>query len=223
MKSQRKLMSGVLVMIPAAIIAAGGFYAAASAGGLTLSSVVTEQTGQIAAVKSTFTNGITTMVAGATPPVGHQAAAQRSQTERGVSIGMSASERAVLLSSQHSALGRYFTPDQLPNAERFVKGTLAADGDPNFVDLGNGVSKISLVSVSVDGSTATVEADVTVWAKSRVRTAVKGQARDTAPQGPWLTYNPVNTMRYSAKLTRNASGTWLISSLVGDFLPGQAP
>jgi hypothetical protein len=222
-KSQRKYVFGLVVAVPVSLVAAGSFYAAAWAGGPTLSAAVADQSSQITTVKETFTNGVTTMISGATPPPTHLAAALRASAEGGVSVGMSATERAGLLSTQHQALGRYFTSDELPNAEGFVKGTLAADGNPDFVDLGNGVSKISFVSVSVDGSSATVQADVTVWAKSQVHTAAEGQARDTAPKGPWLTYNPVNTMRYDAKLTRSAAGAWMINSLVGDFLPGQVP
>ncbi len=43
------------------------------------------------------------------------------------------------------------------------------------------------------------------------------------PNGKWLTANPVNVMDYTATLEQNQTGQWLVSSLVGDFVPGEGP
>jgi hypothetical protein len=88
-----------------------------------------------------------------------------------------------------------------------------AEADPKFRNVGSGVSKVKFDSVAVSGNTATLRAEVTTWAK------FQQQQND----GKWATANPVNVMIYNVTMTRNSSGQWLVSSMVGDFAPGEGP
>ena len=73
---------------------------------------------------------------------------------------------------------------------------------------------MTFVHVALSGSQAAVEADVTVWAKS--------EARQTSA-GPWLLTEPDNILDDKATLALSRSGTWQVTSLTGDFVPGYGP
>jgi hypothetical protein len=91
---------------------------------------------------------------------------------------------------------------------------MALDANPHIVNLGSGVSKVKFLNVAVAGPRATVDADVTVWAKSQIR---------QTSTGPWVLADPVNIVEYTATLTLTPAGTWQVTSLTGSFVPGYGP
>jgi uncharacterized Fe-S cluster protein YjdI len=91
---------------------------------------------------------------------------------------------------------------------------MALDSNPTIINLGSGVSQVRYLHVAVAGARATVEADVTVWAKS--------EARQTSA-GPWLMTDPASVVDDKAILARSPSGSWQVTSLTGDFVPGSGP
>ena len=125
-----------------------------------------------------------------------------------------AAEQSQLLASGMAAIARYFGSAQASVEQVHLNDGMALDSDPNLINLGSGVSKVTLLHVALAGGQATVEAHVTVWAKS--------EARQT-PTGPWLMTDPVNIVDDKAILALSASGTWQVTSLIGDFVPGYGP
>ena len=113
-----------------------------------------------------------------------------------------------------AAISRYFSSGQASVEQAHLDDGMALDADPNIINLGSGVSRVKFLHVVVAGGQATVEADVTVWAKS--------EARQTST-GPWLTADPVNIVDDKATLALSHSGTWQVTSLTGDFVPGYGP
>lgn len=80
--------------------------------------------------------------------------------------------------------------------------------------LAAGAKVLSYSKLIVNGSSATVTVDVQGWQTM----AVINQSGNVVG---WD--NPSNTLRVNEGLTQQANGTWLITSRVGDFLPGEGP
>jgi hypothetical protein len=124
-----------------------------------------------------------------------------------------AATRQLHLQSGLTTLARYFTPAEAQHEAIGLRNAVAAEADPGFRNIGFGVSNITVTQVAVAGSTASVQAQVTEWAKFQ----------QIQPDGTWATDNPVNVMQYSATLAQDATGRWLVTSLVGDAVPGKGP
>lgn len=161
------------------------------------SQVVTSGPGQTSIVEATFTKAIQTdreIQAPSSPPPA-TTAVRKAQLQNG-----------------EAALARYFVPAVASREEQGLINAVNAEANPNFRNIGSGVKNVKFDSVAVSGSTATLTADVTTWAKF--------QQQDN---GSWVTSDPVNVMIYNMTMTRNSSGQWIVSSMVGDFAPGQGP
>jgi hypothetical protein len=129
-------------------------------------------------------------------------------------FALSAAELRLLLASGTAAIARYFSSAQTSVEQTHLNDGLALDSNPNIVNLGSGVSLVKFLHVAITGARATVEANVTVWARSEAR---------QASSGPWLMTDPVNIVDDKATLARSPSGTWQVTSLTGEPVPGYGP
>ncbi|MEU5613950.1 hypothetical protein AB0H03_35480 [Streptomyces sparsogenes] len=199
-----------------AVVATGGVLALSGAGPAsgsqqTEAGLVRADTAQLPEVKSAFTAAIKASRAAQAPPasavgdVSNLAAGQAAPK-------ISASVRRQQLSAGLDSLAKHFTPAQAEHEAVGLRNAVAEEANPAFRNLGSGASKITFTRVGVSGSTATVQAQVTIWAKFQ-------QQLD----GKWVTASPVNVMNYTATLAKDDSGRWLVSSLAGDFAPNEGP
>ncbi|WP_157635295.1 hypothetical protein [Nostocoides japonicum] len=165
-------------------------------------------------MKTAFANGMQAMMSAGTPSTGQQ---HRMLSLRKTTLSRSSLSQPELTTLEQTgrvALAKYFTTQEMSDAQKSLMGMLAMDRDPNQINQGAGVSKIRYQDVTVRGDNANIGADVTAWAKSLVR---------QSPQGSWLATAPVSTMHFTATLVRQPSGQWQISSLFGAFAPGEGP
>ena len=90
-----------------------------------------------------------------------------------------------------------------------------AEANPGFRDLGAGVFGITYRSVAFDpsGSTAKIDARVSVWAAGA----------DRQPDGTWAEYHPEGDLNVHAEMAKYASGDWKMTSMSWDFAPGSEP
>jgi hypothetical protein len=118
--------------------------------------------------------------------------------------GFSASMRSDLLAAGEAAIARYFAPPQAAAEQQELIGALARDANPNVINLGSGAGKVAFGVVRVDGSTAVVSAQVTIWAKTLAR----------GPRsGPWQAAAPVRVLSCTATLRLSTSGQWQVTRL----------
>jgi len=193
----------------------GGLAAVALAGGTTALVCRYVTPGSPAAkaeVRSAFTQAMRADLAVQGPPTSWHLAAPTADRPAGMP---DAAQRRRQLADGLAVLSRCFTPAQARHEAVALRNVVAEEAEPTFRNLGRGVSAVDFRRVSVSGSRATVRADVTAWSKAQ------DQQR---PGGGWNTSDPVNVMDYTATLVRDpASGRWLVSSLKGDFVPGEGP
>lgn len=159
---------------------------------------------QVAAVEAAFTKAIQTDRAILAPPA---------SPGGGVAQPTSVAIRNAQLRDGKAALARYFAPSLAQREEIGLINAVNAEADPKFRNLGSGVSKVKFDSVKVSGGTATLRAEATVWSKFQQQQA----------DGRWSTADPASVMIYNVTMTRNASGQWIVTSMIGDFAPGQEP
>jgi hypothetical protein len=185
---------------------------AASGTQQSVASTVRNDAAQLRAVKAGFTSAIEATRGVDAPPasaVGPLAALANGR----VAPQVASSVRAQQLTDGTATLAEHFTPDQARHEAVALRNSVSSEADPKFRNLGSGASKVTFTQVGVAGATATVQAQVTIWAKFQ-------QQR---PDGTWVTANPVNVMDYTATLVKNSNGQWIVSSLLGDFAPGEGP
>jgi hypothetical protein len=114
-----------------------------------------------------------------------------------------------------SDLATYFTS---PIAKTMVVGlnnVIDAQEDPNQRLLGAGVSSIDfrLAVFDLHGDRAIVKAQITLWASGA----------QTNPDGNWAEWHTKNDVEVTAQLTKQDSGSWLVTSFRRDFAFGSGP
>ena len=82
---------------------------------------------------------------------------------------------------------------------------IAAERDPGYYPLGAGVSNVTIHTIVVDGSQATVTATVTQWAR--------GQKQDA--NGEWVDASTSDVVDLTAQMTRGSDGDWRVTKLEG--------
>lgn len=228
MSLRAKLLTGALV----AAGAAGAFVIASSGPGAASGSVgggtaaIAQDSSQIGQVKAAFSAAITAdqqtgapaTAALAVHATADAAASYRTSVNSAVAAGRlapaaSTAVRQAQLQDGERALTKYFTTAQAKHEEIGLHNAIRAESDPKFRNIGAGVSNIKFDEVAVSGNTATLTVEVTIWSKFQQEQA----------NGSWTTSDPVNVMVYHVTTKRAASGQWMVSSMVGDFAPGQAP
>ncbi|MGH3627416.1 MAG: hypothetical protein ACRDRL_08270 [Sciscionella sp.] len=203
----------------AAVVAAAGgsafaFVSTASGSQTTVTSTISADSSQVSAVKSAFTAAITAdRQAQAPATTTYGAKANAAVSAGGVAPAVASDVRQAQLQDGKASLAKYFTPAQAKHEALGLTNAVNAEADPKFRNLGSGVSKVVYDQVAVSGDTATLRAEVTAWAKFQQQQS----------NGAWTTDNPVAVMIYSVTMVRNASGQWQVSSMVGDFAPGEGP
>lgn len=187
----------------------------ASGSVVTVSSTVASDAGQVPHIKAAFTAAIEADRAMAAPD-GASAYGKRANAAFNaghIAAAADAGTRQQQLSNGLSTLAKYFTPGQAKHEAVGLQNAVNNEASAGFRNIGAGTSKIEFTQVAVSGDTATVQAAVTTWAKFQQQ----------QPDGKWVTAGPVNVMDYTATLVQSASGQWVISSLQGDFAPGEGP
>lgn len=208
----RWLVGGILVATAAGSTFA--FIPQASGSQSLIQSIIGSDSSQTSAVETAFTSAIRAdQEMQAPPPSLYATTANTEASARLTAPAASQAVRNAQLRDGKAALSRYFTPAQARHEQTGLTNAVDAEADPEFRNLGSGVSKVIFDSVAVSGDTATLRAEVTSWAKFQ-------QQQDN---GGWATASPVNVMRYNVTMIRNGSGRWLVSSMTGDFAPGSGP
>jgi hypothetical protein len=179
--------------------AGGGQYPAISPAAATPASA-------IPAVKATFSSAMQAAASFGSPPAAWQMGTLAALQTRHRVPGFSTSMRSDLLAAGNAAIARYFAPPQAATEQQALARALAQDADPNVINLGSGVAKVTFGLVRVTGSSAVVSARVTIWAK-----AVARQPRS----GPWQATGPVRAVAYTATLHLGHSGQWQVTMLTG--------
>jgi hypothetical protein len=206
--------AGALGLAAGAVALTFAQSSAANGSTVTVADAVKGETAQVKSVEDAFTAGIRADRAAQAPAsAAYTRAAAAALAAGRIAPAASAAERQSQLDAGISTLSRYFTPAQAAHEEIGLRNAVALEGTPGFRNLGSGASTVTFLSASVTGTQATIEAHVTAWAKFQTQSS----------GGQWMTSSPVNTMDYTATLVRDASGQWRISSLRGDFVPGEGP
>jgi hypothetical protein len=112
-----------------------------------------------------------------------------------------------------AALSEYFAPAQAQHEAIGLRNTVNDEAGGTERNLTSGVSKVTFSRVGVSGDKATVEAAVSVYGKTQVKMS----------NGDWNTVDPPGVMDYTATLVKSSAGQWVVSSMVGDFAPGEGP
>ena len=164
-----KLMVGA---IGVAVVACGtlGFLSISNAAGSepsVVASTAATDAAQISQVETVFTAAIQADRAAQAP--GASTAYGKSATVA-LAVGQVAPEATSAVRQQQlqdglTQLAKYFTPAQAQHEAIGLRNAVNAEADPSFRNLGSGASKVEYVQVAVAGDTATVEANVTAWAK----------------------------------------------------------
>jgi hypothetical protein len=118
--------------------------------------------------------------------------------------GFSAALVSDLQTSGRAAIVRYFGSRQAAAERRALAIAMAYDANPRIINLGSGVTRISLRNVEVAGAVATVSAVVASWSKAAARRRATGT---------WLTSASVRVTRYTATLGRGLGGSWRVTRL----------
>ena len=208
-----------LLLGAATAVAAGAisFAAVANASSSvdTVATSVTADGVQVAHVKTAFTAAIEAdrLIDAPAAATDYSKAANQALTAGKLAPAPDAATRQQQLSSGLSVLAKYFTPAQAQHEAIGLRTAVGNEAGPGFRNIGSGASNVAFTQVAVAGTTATVQAAVTTWAKFQQQQA----------DGTWVTASPVNVMDYTATLVQNAQGQWVVSSLKGDFAPGEGP
>ncbi|MGH3300498.1 MAG: hypothetical protein ACRDOK_02250 [Streptosporangiaceae bacterium] len=207
-------MTGFRIRHPASVaagLAVGPAMGGAAYGGWVASSAGQQDSRQVSAVEAAFSHAVQADQSFGSPPAAYQASVTAAIRAHRQAFAIPAAEHRQLLAAGTAAIARYFSSAQASAEQTHLNDGLALDSDPNIINLGSGVSQVRFLHVTVTGARATVEADVTVWAKSEARQATAG---------PWLMTDPVNIVDDKASLALRRSGTWQVTSLPGSFVPG---
>lgn len=127
---------------------------------------------------------------------------------------------AAALPVTNARLGSAFTGAELRKEQSTAKTMLDANEahipvDPRrypILNFNSGVSGVRVNSFSQNGSTATINAAVNLW-------AIRGQVQ---PGGKIALAGPANTILVQAQM-RISDGTWRVSSMTWKFAPGSEP
>ena len=223
-----KLTVGALAVAGAVVglvvVSSGSGAASGSVGGGT--SAIALDASQIGNVKAAFSAAITADQQTGAPATAAMAVHATADAAAGYSTRVTAAVAAGRLAPAASGavrqaqlqdgarvLEKYFAPAQARHEEIGLHNAVLAEVDPKFRNLGAGDSKIKFDEVAVSGNTATLIAEATIWSKFQQEQA----------NGSWSNSDPVNVMVYHVTTQRAASGQWIVTSMVGDFAPGQAP
>lgn len=209
-----KWILGAILTVTAAG-SAFAFIPNASGSQSSVQSVMATDSSQVAAVKATFTAAITADREMQAPAAStsYEKSANTAVSAGKTAPTMSAADRDTQSQNGKAALAKYFSPGQAKHEEVGLTNAVNAEADPKFRNLGSGVKNLKFDNVAVSGNTATLTAEVTTWAKFQQQ----------QPNGDWATASPVNVMTYTATMTLNSSGQWIVSSMTGDFAPGEGP
>lgn len=172
------------------------------------------ESSQPAAVQAAFSRAIRADMSFGSPSAAYRDRALAALRAGRKEPALTAATLSKIRASGKAAIARSFGQPQAAAELTRLGKDMTADTAPNVVNLGSGVSTINFRKVAIAGASATVDAQVTVWAKSLAR---------QAPNGPWLTAAPVNVMDYTATLTRHSSGPWHVTHWTGTFAPGGGP
>jgi hypothetical protein len=107
--------------------------------------------------------------------------------------------------SGQAEIARYFSG---PAAQQVLAGLEAAFGaghDPSHHLIAAGVSNVTIHTIEVDGSQATVTASVTQWTRAQKRDA----------NGEWVDASTSAVVDYTAQMARGSDGDWRITKLEG--------
>ncbi len=104
-----------------------------------------------------------------------------------------------------ATIARYFSGDAAVQAKAGLDRGIAAESDPGYYPLGAGVSNVTIHTIVVDGSQATVTATVTQWAR--------GQKQDA--NGEWVDASTSDVVDLTAQMTRGSDGDWRVTKLEG--------
>src|SRR5215469_2168647 len=198
--------AGVIV-----VVAAGG---AAYGGCAAFGAGQAQDARRLQAVEAAFRQAVQADQSFGSPSAAYRASVMAAIHAHRPAFVVPAAEQSRLLAAGMAAIARCFGSGQASAEQAYLTDEIAFDANPSVINLGSGVSQVRFLHVTVAGGHATVEADVTVWAKSA--------ARQTST-GPWLTADPVNILDDKATLALSPSGAWLVTSLTGDFVPGYGP
>jgi hypothetical protein len=155
-------------------------------------------------VKATFSSAMQAAVSFGSPPDAWQMGIMAALKTGHQVPSFSASMRADLLAAGKAAIARYFAPPQAATEQQALARAMAQDANPNVINLGSGVAKVTFGQISVGASSAVVSALVTIWAK-----ALSRQPRS----GPWQTTAPVRVVAFTAALRLAPSGQWQVTQL----------
>jgi hypothetical protein len=209
-----RLLASSLVVV-AAGASAFAFVASASGNPATVTSTLAADSGQVSQIETTFTAAITAnQEAGAPSAASYGTKANALVAAGKVAPPATSAIRSAQLADGKAALAKYFTPVQDQHEEIGLTNAVNAEASPTFRNLGSGVSKVKYDQVAVSGKTATLTVEVTIWSKTQV---------EQRANGPWMTADPVNVMDYNVAMVREPSGRWMVSSMAGDFAPGEGP
>jgi hypothetical protein len=202
-----RITAGLIVIVVAAGAAYGGWVASGDG-------TNPQDARRVTAVEAAFRHAVQADQAFGTPSAAYQASVLAAIRARRQAFGVPAAEQSLILAAGMAAISRYFSSAQASVEQVHLNDGMALDSDPNIINLGSGVSQVKFLHVAVSGAQATVEADVTVWARSEAR---------QISTGPWLITDPVNILDDKATLALSPSGFWQVTSLTGDFVPGYGP
>lgn len=214
MRRASYVTAGVIAAIVAGGAAYGGWVASATGSPGSISTTVHEDASQVPAVEAAFSQAIEVDESYGSPSAAYQNGAMSAIHAGRQAFAVPAAEQSQLLASGKAAIAKYFGSQQASVELKSLNAGLALDSTPGIINLGSGVSKVKFLHVAVAGSQATIEADVTVWAKSEVQ---------QVSTGPWLLADPVNVVDDTATLALDPSGIWQVTSLSGSFVPGSGP
>ncbi len=116
----------------------------------------------------------------------------------------------------HGDAEQYFAPSLAAQLTARVARTATLQKDPNQRVLGAGIDNLEIESVRFDdpGSMATVVAHYTHWANS---------AQLNPDSGLWTVFTPSNDHRATVTMERQASGGWVVTDFLGEFINGTGP
>ncbi|MGH9115648.1 MAG: hypothetical protein ACRDWW_07440 [Acidimicrobiales bacterium] len=119
---------------------------------------------------------------------------------------------AALKRAYAGLLARYSGAAQ--KQEQFLAGrTEAGAAVDHVMQLGGGVSRIRITSVTVLGPSAHIAATVEDWAAGA----------DHQPTGIWAIAIPSGEAEYDLDLNLTSGGSWVVTAMPWKFAPGQGP
>ena len=202
-----RIAVGLVVAVAAGAGACGVWAATAGGAGQ-------QNASRVAAVQAAFRHAIEADASFGSPSAAYQASVMAAIDAHRQALIVPAAEQSQLMASGMAAIARYFGSAQALLEQVHLTEEMALDSNPNIINLGSGVSHVNYLHEAVMGARATVEADVTIWAKS--------EARQTTA-GPWLMTDPVNVVDDRATLTLSPSGPWQVMWLTEQDVPGSGP